>query len=136
MKADVQKQCTKLGLADKDFTYIDVEVELAGTKEKAPKFGDFLYNLSFEDGKDVPAANTAAAAKPAGKRNLADPAPANNAAGPAPETKELKKLQQAPYALVMKGQQGYRVSGHEMAKELCYQANQFKKLAEKANNAQ
>ena len=38
----------------------------------------------------------------------------------------LAKLEAAPYALVMKSGNGSRVSGNDIAGELCYQAKQFK----------
>ena len=110
LKEDVQKECTKLGLKDSDYTYIDVEIKCKEGKEtlgdkpedKKKTYAKLLETLGFETPKD---------------------------------DKVCEKLEAAPYSLVMRNQQGYRVSGANIAKELCYQADQFKKLAEKQASA-
>ena len=75
MKEDVQKNCTKEGLKDADYTYIDVEVELEGTTETEALFGQLLIDLGFEEeaaeeGAEDAAGDDAAAEEPAARRNL------------------------------------------------------------------
>ena len=62
---EVKKKCTDQGLKDSDYSWIDVEIELQGTKEKDPKktFGALLKDLGFEDGAaPAPASGQPAAA--------------------------------------------------------------------------
>ena len=47
----------------------------------------------------------------------------------------LVNLQSAPYALIMRNQQGYRVSGKGIAKELCLQAKRYKDLVNQQEKA-
>ena len=143
IKDDVQKNCTSEGLKDSEYTFVDVELELDGTKEKEALFGKLLKDLGFEEASDDAAAgDDAAPAEEAARRSLQDEeaaadgdADAAAAGDDAAEPEELPKLQAAPYALVMRNQQGYRVSGNNISTELCYQAKQFKQLAEKQESA-
>ena len=147
IKDDVKKNCTSEKLAESDYTFIDVEIELDGTKEKEASFGKLMKDLGFEeaseDDADKPAEGEAAegeAAAPAeGEAAEGEAAaPAEGEEGEEKKTEEpeeLPKLQAAPYALVMRNQQGYRVSGNNISTELCYQAKQFKTLAEKQEKA-
>ena len=162
MKEDVKKDCTKEGLKDEDYTFIDVEIELEETAETEPLFGNLLVELGFEEpaaeGDDAAAEGDDAAAEegaaeegaeepaaeeeaPARRRSLQEEeaAPEEGAAeeGAAEEGAEegaeedaaadgeaapadLSKLAKAPYALVMRNQQGFRVSGNNISTELCY----------------
>ena len=155
----VKSKCTGQGLKDTDYSIIDVEIELAGTTEKDPKksFGKLLSELGFEEqggaapapagGSTTPAPAPATALKDTDPACTANPAnkdcpkckltppgagcPAQTAASndaPVP----LTKLAKAPYALVIRNQQGYRVSGNSIPEELCYQAKQFKLRAEQS----
>ena len=60
---------------------------------------------------------------------------ANTAGGSNEPAVPLAKLAKAPYALVIRNQQGYRVSGNNIPTELCYQAKQFKLLADQQAQA-
>ena len=133
MKEDVQKNCTNEGLKDNDYTYIEVEIELDGTTEKDQEnaFGNLLLDLGFEEKSSDTAADTTTA-----RRNLQETEETStDGASSGSEPVDLPKLQKAPYALVMRNQQGYRVSGNNISTELCYQAKQYKKLAEKQAKA-
>ena len=78
-----------------------------------------------DEGADPPADDTAA-------DDASDETTEDDAAAEGEEAAvDLAKLAKAPYALVMRNQQGFRVSGNNISTELCYQAKQFKKLAEK-----
>lgn len=147
-------------MKDTDYSIIDVELELTGTTEKDPKksFGKLLAELGFEDAGAAPAPAAAGTTPPpAAPAALKDtdagctanppnkdcpkcktnpPAAGCPAATPAGASNDapvpLNKLAKAPYALVIRNQQGYRVSGNSIPEELCYQAKQFKLRAEQA----
>lgn len=145
MKSDIKSECSKFGLEAEDYTFIDVEIELDGTKEKDAKhyFGEFLWDLGFEEEQTEAPADGADAAADGGdaparrmlerynnylKRQLQDPdadaadadAPAEDSSNSDVELKELPALAASPYGLVMRNREGYRVYGNEMANEMCY----------------
>ena len=112
--------------------------------------------LGFESGEEGDAAAEEGGAEEAPaeeeaparrRRNLQEEEPAEGEEAAAEEGAEegaaeeeeeevpLTNLAAAPYALVMRNQQGYRVSGKNISQELCYQAKQYKDLAEKLAKA-
>lgn len=52
MKDDIATECKKQNLSEEDYKFVDVEIILEGTMETDTKryWGDFLYNIGFEDG--------------------------------------------------------------------------------------
>ena len=81
---EIRRKCTDQGLKDTDYTWIDVEIELDGIKEKNAKknFGKLLQDLGFEEVKAAPAP-AAGGAAPAAAPAPAAPAPAPAAGAPA-----------------------------------------------------
>ena len=164
MEDDVKKNCSALNLVEKtDYIYFEVNIEMDGTNEKDQEnlFGPLLVELGFESGDEGadPADGTAGGDTTGGdtggtgtRRQLqgdggdgaggdGGAAGGDGGAGgdkpvdPADKPVPLTKLAKEPYTLVMRNQQGYRVSGKGIPKELCAQAKKYKDLKEDYDKA-